>query len=361
MCRVGVDGVLRVLPTTILIERLAGVWIHVEAGEVAAGDVDAEAVSALEDQRGRVQLDREFIGLSGVQQFLVVQVVAIAGPHDAIRDIQIHAVREIRVGRIDIDDLGGEVCVAGVRRGPDLHNQPASDLDTGLEGRRLEDDDVVAGGQRCRVVRQPEIGPAALVGRALKHERALRGNIAAQGGHRLARIEQVGRGRRVAGLRSGEGSAGMQVIRRDLGPGERPLVLVPPMSAASKWNKRLGVDGKTVRDAVRSTTSNRSCSYTGWAQRHRSCTLLGRGRPQPSQYPEQEASPKTKGTSERNPPCESAFLICLWILLFFKLKIRMSALPHHKSELISKIGKSYLPVFGEMAVVVIYFHQYGFT
>ena len=51
MARIGVDRVLRDSPAPIVVERLAGVRVHVEPREVAAGDVEPDAVPALEDER----------------------------------------------------------------------------------------------------------------------------------------------------------------------------------------------------------------------------------------------------------------------------------------------------------------------
>lgn len=51
MLRARAAGVLRNLPTTVVIERLARVWVDVAAREVAAQDVEANAMAALKRQR----------------------------------------------------------------------------------------------------------------------------------------------------------------------------------------------------------------------------------------------------------------------------------------------------------------------
>lgn len=42
----------------------------------------------------------------------------------------------------------------------------------------------------------------------------------------------------------------------------------------------------------------------------------------------------------------------------FRLKLRVTALPHDKGILIGEIGEGDVLIFGEVPVVVIYFHQY---
>ena len=42
--------------------------------------------------------------------------------------------------------------------------------------------------------------------------------------------------------------------------------------------------------------------------------------------------------------------------LFFRLKIRMAALPQYKGKLISKICERHIFIFGKMSIVIVYFH-----
>src|ERR1035438_10928216 len=69
---VGVNRVLGRLPAMIVVEGLAGVRVHVESREVAARDVQANAVAALEDEGGGIHLDREIGGVPGFEEFLMV-------------------------------------------------------------------------------------------------------------------------------------------------------------------------------------------------------------------------------------------------------------------------------------------------
>jgi hypothetical protein len=66
-----IDGVVGPGHPAMAVQRLAGVGIDVEAGEVAAGDVQADAVAFPEDVRCRVELDGELVGFPGLIIMLV--------------------------------------------------------------------------------------------------------------------------------------------------------------------------------------------------------------------------------------------------------------------------------------------------
>src|SRR5207253_9174944 len=54
----------------VVAQGFAGVRVHVEAREVAAGEIDPDAMALLEDVRGRVQLDGELVGPARFHQGL---------------------------------------------------------------------------------------------------------------------------------------------------------------------------------------------------------------------------------------------------------------------------------------------------
>src|SRR3989442_8448822 len=62
--RVVEDRVVGHHPAAIVVERLAGIRVHVEAREIAARDVEAGAAAFLEDEGSGIQLDREGVDLS---------------------------------------------------------------------------------------------------------------------------------------------------------------------------------------------------------------------------------------------------------------------------------------------------------
>src|SRR6185437_10037698 len=109
MLRIMKDRVFSGLPATIAIEWRARVGVHVEPGKVAARDIHSDPVSALKDQRGRVQLDRQLVCFAGLHELRMRQGVAVASPDDAIGDVELQAGRKILARRIHVDQLGREV------------------------------------------------------------------------------------------------------------------------------------------------------------------------------------------------------------------------------------------------------------
>jgi hypothetical protein len=121
MLRAQVDGVLRNLLTTVVIERRSRAWVDVAAREVAAQDVHTNPVATLKHQRRRIHLDGELIQLSGLQEFGLSGTVAITSAHDAIGNIQIHAVWKVGVGRVHVErslfeKVYGGMALAGTDR-----------------------------------------------------------------------------------------------------------------------------------------------------------------------------------------------------------------------------------------------------
>ncbi len=98
----------------VLLERLAGIGVHIEAREVAAADVHAQAVAFFEDVAGGVEFDREGIDLAGFHELFFLQRIAEAGANDAVGEIEIKTVRPVGAGWIYVDELGGEVGVQGI-------------------------------------------------------------------------------------------------------------------------------------------------------------------------------------------------------------------------------------------------------
>src|SRR5215469_7030829 len=62
-----VHGVLRDARAAVVIQRLAGIGIHIEAREVAARDVETDAVVASEEDGSRIHLDGELVRLATLQ------------------------------------------------------------------------------------------------------------------------------------------------------------------------------------------------------------------------------------------------------------------------------------------------------
>src|ERR1039458_10040149 len=94
-----VDGVFGHPPAAVVVKRFARVRVHIEAREVTARNIDADAVAALKYQRGRIHFDGELLGLPRLQKLRLPRALAVARSHDAVGDVEIHAARVILVGR----------------------------------------------------------------------------------------------------------------------------------------------------------------------------------------------------------------------------------------------------------------------
>src|SRR5579859_4293967 len=83
----------------------AGVWVDVEAGKVAARDVDANAVALLEDVGRGERLDGERVHRARLEQLGVVARGAISGADDGVGEIEVEALRPIAAGRVHVDEF----------------------------------------------------------------------------------------------------------------------------------------------------------------------------------------------------------------------------------------------------------------
>src|SRR5215510_11462217 len=102
MLRIVIDRVLGDSPAPVVVQRFARVWIHVKAREIAARNIQADTVAALEDKRRRIHLDSELIRLAWLQKLRLARAVAIARANDAVADVKVHACWKISAGRIDV-------------------------------------------------------------------------------------------------------------------------------------------------------------------------------------------------------------------------------------------------------------------
>ena len=69
MLSVVVDGVDCQCPPAIVIQWLSRIWVHIEAWEVAAGDIEPYAVAFLEDKRSGIHFYGERIDVTRLHQF----------------------------------------------------------------------------------------------------------------------------------------------------------------------------------------------------------------------------------------------------------------------------------------------------
>src|SRR3990172_991159 len=124
-----VEGVIGSLYSSVHSQGLAGIGVDVEAGKVAAGDVDADAVALLEDVGRGKGLDLEAVNLTRGHQLLALGTVAIAGAQDAVREVHLETRRETPRGRIDVYELYREVGVECGRGSVELDFDWSHDFD----------------------------------------------------------------------------------------------------------------------------------------------------------------------------------------------------------------------------------------
>src|SRR5215831_1156311 len=89
-------------------KRLTGVRIAVELREVAAGDIDANAMAGKEDVAGADQVDGQLVDPSGLQRNWPRWALAIAGSQNAFAHVDGAAVGK------DVDEFGDEIGVGRV-------------------------------------------------------------------------------------------------------------------------------------------------------------------------------------------------------------------------------------------------------
>ena len=188
-------------------DRAAGVGVRVEAREVAAADVEPDAVAGQEPVRGRADEHPDLLHPAGFQRLGLRERVPVPEPEDPVgQDLG------AAVG-VDVDELGGDVRV----------ERAAADVEDGLHGadhvdRPCErigrvDEHVLPPLERALVERPaaPADGAAAVEGRP------------ADRGHRRARVVQERIRRLVAGGLAGEPAVAADRVRPTIAA-EMPLL-----------------------------------------------------------------------------------------------------------------------------------------
>ena len=108
-----VDRILRNDNTSVQADGFSGIWINVEAREVAASNIQTNTMTLFEQVARGVEADIKFVHLSRFHYFAVVTVVAVSGTQNAVRQVQSIALWVILARRININKLGSEVGVWG--------------------------------------------------------------------------------------------------------------------------------------------------------------------------------------------------------------------------------------------------------
>ena len=111
MCRVMVNGVARDDSVRVVVERLSGVRIWIEAWKVAARNIQPDAVPGPEQVRGRIELNDESISLAGIHLLGALERVAKARANDSILEVHLDTFGIVCSGRMHIEEFRSEVCV----------------------------------------------------------------------------------------------------------------------------------------------------------------------------------------------------------------------------------------------------------
>ena len=109
---VGVYGVRCDLGFIVGPEQFACVWVGLEAGGVAGGYGDADAMAGAEYKGCGPEVDLELVDLAGLHQLAFLDGIAMPRPDDTVQDYHASAVG------VNVAELGGEVGIGRGRRGP---------------------------------------------------------------------------------------------------------------------------------------------------------------------------------------------------------------------------------------------------
>src|ERR1035437_5246611 len=104
-----IHGIVRDTPALILSEGFAGVGIDVEPWEIAARNIDPDAVPLFEHVGGREWIDLQAVDLPGRPHFGLFGRISIAGADYAVAHVHLVTGRIVVARRIDIDKLRGEI------------------------------------------------------------------------------------------------------------------------------------------------------------------------------------------------------------------------------------------------------------
>src|SRR6266536_5412946 len=116
-----VDRVGRDARAPVVVERLPRVRIDVEAREVAARDVDPDAMPLPEYVGRRIELERERVDLAWLQEPFRSQSLPETPSHDAVCDVHVEPAGKVRRRWMHVQQLRREISVESVGRGPKRH------------------------------------------------------------------------------------------------------------------------------------------------------------------------------------------------------------------------------------------------
>src|SRR5262249_45197595 len=132
------NGLPRRVKLGLFAKPAPGVRVAVEAREVAARDLDADAVAWKKDVARGADVDSELSGLIGREEDRCRSAVSVARPDDAVGQGAGGAVGE------DVNELRGEICIRLRARRPEGDADRPGRLERGFDRRRRVDENVAA-------------------------------------------------------------------------------------------------------------------------------------------------------------------------------------------------------------------------
>jgi len=124
--------------STAFAQVLPGVGVSIELGEIAACDVDPDAMTGQKDVCGSDEVDLESVDLVRAQKLHPVESVAKPGAQDSFGDVHCESIR------VDIHQLGGKIGVGPIRRSKEAKLHGSSDGDRFAQYLARVDENVVA-------------------------------------------------------------------------------------------------------------------------------------------------------------------------------------------------------------------------
>lgn len=89
MTLIMVDGIIGFDRSSIQSKGFPGVWINIKSGEVAAGNIDPDTMSLLEDVCRSEGLDRKEIDFTWLHQLLLLRRISVAGSDDSVGQVHL--------------------------------------------------------------------------------------------------------------------------------------------------------------------------------------------------------------------------------------------------------------------------------
>ena len=98
----------------VVVERLPCVGIDIKPRKIATGDVEADAVTFLENHCGRVHVYRNLIDVSRLHELSMFQRIPVACSNDPVLNTEVKSRRKVVTWWINVNQFGSEI---GVGRG----------------------------------------------------------------------------------------------------------------------------------------------------------------------------------------------------------------------------------------------------